>query len=186
MPDDGKLSIFDDAPARSGRPMTVFRLLAVAFAALLALPAAAEDSALLIQLRPDGRYTVWHAGGQSPLSEDEIGALEASARPEGGRSMLTAAGLARAFEMPSGVLIRLPALGPDRSLLIDHDGCGGIKVWHDRGDVNLTEDELTELVLSALPEGGKNVVLGQYHAKAYSTKIGVIAAIWRPRARPGR
>ena len=167
--------------------MTVFRLLAVAaIAALLTFPAAAEDTALLIQVRPDGRYTVWHAGGQSPLGEEEIGALEASARPEGGRSMLTAAGLARAFETPNGVLIRLPALGPDRALLIDHDGCGGIKVWHDRGDVNLTEDELTELVLSALPEGGKNVVLGQYHAKAYSTKIGVIAAIWRPRARPGR
>lgn len=167
--------------------MTVFRLLAVAaIAALLTFPAAAEDTALLIQVRPDGRYTVWHAGGQSPLGEEEIGALEASARPEGGRSMLTAAGLARAFETPNGVLIRLPALGPDRALLIDHDGCGGIKVWHDRGEVNLTEDELTELVLSALPEGGKNVVLGQYHAKAYSTKIGVIAAIWRPRARPGR
>lgn len=155
-------------------------------AALLALPAAAEDTALLIQLRPDGRYTVWHAGSQSPLSEDEIGSLEASARPEGGRSMLTAAGLAPAFETPNGVLIRLPALGPDRALLIDHDGCGGIKVWHDRGDVNLTEDQLTELLLSALPEGGKNVVLGQYHAKAYTTKIGVIAAIWRPRARQKR
>ena len=167
--------------------MTVFRLLAVAaIAALFAFPAAAEDTALLIQIRPDGRYTVWHASGQSPLSDDEIGALEASAKREGGRSMLTAAGMARAFETPNGVLIRLPALGPDRSLLIDHDGCGGIKVWHDRGDVDLTEDELTELVLSALPEGGKNVVLGKYHAKAYSTKIGVIAAIWRPVPRPGR
>lgn len=166
--------------------MNLLRLIAAAFAVLLAFPAAAEDTALLVQLRPDGRYTVWHAGGQSPLSEDEIGALEASARPEGGRSMLTAAGMARAFETPNGVLIRLPALGPDRSLLIDHDGCGGIKVWHDRGEVNLTEDELTELVLSALPEGGKNVVLGKYHAKAYSTKIGVIAAIWRPVARPRR
>ena len=131
--------------------MTVLRLCLGLCAALLALPAAAEDTALLIQIRPDGRYTVWYAGGQTPLGDDEIGALEASARPEGGRSMLTAAGLAQAFETPNGVLIRLPALGPDRSLLIDHDGCGGIKVWHDRGDVNLTEDELTELVLSALP-----------------------------------
>ena len=154
-------------------------------AALFAHPAAAEDTALLIQLKPDGRYTVWHAGGQSPLSDDEIGALEAGARPEGGKNVLTSAGLAQAFETPNGVLIRLPALGPERALLIDHDGCGGIKVWHDRGDVKLTEDELTELVLSALPEGGKNVVLGQYHAKAYTTKIGVVAAIWRPLARPG-
>ncbi len=155
-------------------------------AALLALPAAAEDTALLIQLRPDGRYTVWRADGLSLLSDDEIGALEASAKPEGGRNMLTAAGLARAFETPNSVLIRLPAPSPDRALLIDHDGCGGITIWHDRGDVNLTEDELTELVLSALPEGGKNVVLGQHHAKAYTTKIGVVAAIWRPRSRRGR
>ena len=168
--------------------MGLFRLVAAALVtAAFAFPAAAaEDTALLIQIRPDGRYTVWHAGGQSPLSEDEIGALEASAKPEGGRSMLTAAGMVRAFDTPNGVLIRLPALGPDRSLLIDHDGCGGIKVWHDRGDVDLTEDELTELVLSALPEGGKNIVLGKYHAKAYSTKIGVIAAIWRPVPRSGR
>ena len=166
--------------------MTLLRLCLGLCAALLALHAAAEDTALLIQLQPDGRYTVWHAGGQSPLNEDEVGALETGAKPEGGRSLLTAAGLAQAFETPNGVLIRLPALGPDRALLIDHDGCGGIKVWHDRGDVNLTEDELTDRVLSALPEGGKNVVLGQYHAKAYTTKIGVIAAIWRPRARPGR
>ncbi len=187
MPDDGKLRLFGNAPARSGRPMTVFRLLAVAFAAaLFALPAAAEDTALLIQIRPDGRYTVWHAGGKSALSEEEISALEATALPEGGKATLTAAGLAQAFDTPNGVLIHLPALGPDKSLLIDHDGCGGIKVWHARGDVNLTEDELTELVLSAMPEGGKNVALRKYHAKAYSTKIGVIAAIWRPVPRPGR
>ena len=94
-------------------------------AALFAHPAAAEDTALLIQLKPDGRYTVWHAGGQSPLSDDEIGALEAGARPEGGKNVLTSAGLAPAFETPNGVLIRLPALGPERALLIDHDGCGG-------------------------------------------------------------
>lgn len=155
-------------------------------AAGLAFAAAAEDTALLIQILPDGRYTVWHADGTSPLSQDEILALEVSATPEGGRGMLTAAGLARAFDTPNGILIHLPALGPDRSLLIDHDGCGGIKVWHARGEVNLTEEELTELVLSALPEGGKNVALGKFHAKAYSTKIGVIAAIWRPVPRPGR
>lgn len=157
-----------------------------ACAALLAPPAAAEDTALLIQIETDGRYTVWHAGGKSPLGDEEISALEVTARPEGGKPTLTTAGLAQAFDTPAGMLIRLPALGPDRSLLIDHDGCGGIKVWHDRGDVNLTEDELTELVLSALPEGGKNVVLDKYHAKAYSTKIGVIAAIWKPVAKPGR
>ena len=167
--------------------MTVFRLLTVAFAALIALPAAAaEDTALLIQLRPDGRYTVWHAGGTSPLSDEEISALEATARPEGGKATLTVAGLAQAYETPSGVLIRLPALGPEKTILVDHDGCSGLKVWHAQGEVNLTEDELTELVLSALPEGGRNIVLGKLHAKAYSTRIGVVAAIWKPVLRPGR
>ena len=165
----------------------MIRLLTVAFAALIALPAAAaEDTALLIQLRPDGRYTVWHAGGTSPLSDEEISALEATARPEGGKATLTVAGLAQAYETPSGVLIRLPALGPEKTILVDHDGCSGLKVWHAQGEVNLTEDELTELVLSALPEGGRNIVLGKLHAKAYSTRIGVVAAIWKPVLRPGR
>ncbi len=166
--------------------MSLTRFFAAAFAALLALPASAEDTALLIQIEPNGRYAVWHAGGQSPLGEEEISALEATARPEGGKPMLTAAGLAQAIETDKGMLIRLPALGPEKTLLIDHDGCGGVKIWHARGDVNLTEDELTELVLSALPEGGRNVVLGKLHGKAYSTRIGVIAAIWRPVARPAR
>lgn len=52
--------------------MTLLRLLVASIAALLALPAGAEDTALLIQLRPDGRYTVWHAGDASPLGENEI------------------------------------------------------------------------------------------------------------------
>ncbi|MBE7424273.1 MAG: hypothetical protein HS110_17885 [Zoogloeaceae bacterium] len=157
-----------------------------ACAALLALPASAEDTALLIQIEPSGRYTVWHAGGKSPLGEEEISALEVTARPEGGKPTLTTAGLVQAFDTDKGMLIRLPALGPEKTLLIDRDGCGGIKIWHAQGDVNLTEDELTEIVLSALPEGGKNVALSRYHAKAYSTRIGVIAAIWKPVAKPVR
>lgn len=170
------------AAARSGTLRGLLRLVAVAIAAL-ALPAAAEDTALLVQLQPDGRYQVWHAGGQSPLSEDEILSLEASATPEGGRSLVTAAGLARAYDTPNGVLIRLPALGPDRTLLIDRDGCGGIKVWQSQGTVHPTDDELTELVLTALPEGGKRVTVGKLHAKAYSTKFGVIAVLWKPSPR---
>jgi hypothetical protein len=167
--------------------MTRIRLLLVAaLAALLARPALAEDTALLIQLRPDGRYTVWHAGDPSPIGENEILALEATATPEGGRRVVTAAGLAQAFDTPNGILIRLPALGPDRALLIDRDGCGGIKLWHSHGNINPSEDELTELVLSALPDGGKRVGLGKLSAKAYSTKIGVIAVIWKPVAKPAR
>ena len=173
------------AAARSGTLRGLFRLVAVAIAAL-ALPAAAEDTALLIQLQPDGRYHVWHAGGPSPLSEDEILVLEASAIPEGGRNVVTSAGLPRAYDTSNGVLIRLPALGPDRTLLIDRDGCGGIKVWQSQGTVHPTDDELTELVLTALPDGGKRVAVGKLHAKAYSTRIGVIAAIWKPVAKPVR
>lgn len=166
--------------------MNLPRLLAAALALLLSLPAVAEDTALLIQLRPDGRYTVWHAGDPSPLGENEILALEAAATPEGGRRVMTAAGFAQAFDTPNGILIRLPGLGPERALLIDRDGCGGIKLWHSHGNINPTEDELTDLVLTALPDGGKRVPLGRLSAKAYSTKIGVIAVIWRPVPRPGR
>lgn len=171
-------------PARN-RPRRgwVRHVVAAVAAAALALPAAAEDTALLIQLQPDGHYRVWHAGGPATLSEDEVLALEASAMPEGGRQIVTSAGLARAFDTPNGVLIRLPALGPDRTLLIDRDGCGGIKVWQSQGTVRPTEEELTELVLTALPEGGKRVSVGRLHAKAYSTKFGVIAVIWKPNPR---
>ncbi|MDT3734764.1 MAG: hypothetical protein ROZ00_00890 [Denitratisoma sp.] len=99
---------------------------------------------------------------------------------------MTSAGLARAYDTSYGVLIRLPALGPDRALLLDRDGCGGIKVWQSQGTVHPTEDELTELVLTALPDGGRPVTLGKLRAKAYSTKFGVIAVIWRPTPkRPG-
>ncbi len=160
--------------------MKPFRFVVAIVAAVLSLPAAAEDTALLVQLQPDGGYRVWHAGAPAPLGEEEILALEAGATPEGGRKMMTAAGLAQAFDTPHGVLIRLPALGPDKSLLIDRDGCGGIKVWHAQGSVHPTEEELTELVLTALPEGGRRVTVGRLHAKAYSTKIGVIAVVWKP------
>lgn len=163
--------------------MWFLRIFAALAAAALVLPAAAEDTALLIQIQPDGRYRVWHAGAPSPLGDEDILALEAGATPEGGRKLVTAAGLAQAFDTPNGVLIRLPALGPDKSLLIDRDGCGGIKVWHAQGTENPTDEELTELVLTALPDGGKRIALGRLHAKAYSTKIGVIAVIWKPRPR---
>ena len=138
-------------PARN-RPRRgwVRHVAAAVAAAALALPAAAEDTALLIQLQPDGHYRVWHAGGPASLSEDEVLALEASAMPEGGRQIVTSAGLARAF---------------------------------DTGTVRPTEEELTELVLTALPEGGKRVSVGRLHAKAYSTKFGVIAVIWKPNPR---
>lgn len=165
--------------------MRFLRLAAALFAAAFALPAVAaeEDKALLIQIQPDSRYRVWHAGAPSPLGEEDILALEAGAAPEGGRKLVTAAGLAQAFDTPNGVIIRLPALGHDKMLLIDRDGCGGIKVWHAQGTVHPTDEELAELVLTALPDGGQRVSVGRLHAKAYSTKIGVIAVVWKPNPR---
>lgn len=70
---------------------------------------------------------------------------------------ITVASAALAFPAAATVaalLIQHPAPGPDKLLLIDRDG-GGIKVRHSQGTVNPTNDELTELVLTSLPEGGK-------------------------------
>jgi hypothetical protein len=83
-------------------------------------------------------------------------------------------------------LFAFPAAAEDTTLLSQMQPDGRCAVWHDRGEVDLTGEELAELVLPALPEGGKNVVLDKYHAKAYSTKIGVIAAVWQPVAKSGR
>ena len=124
-----------------------------ACAALLAPPAAAEDTALLIQIETDGRYTVWHAGGKSPLGDEEISALEVTARPEGGKPTLTTAGLAQAFDTPAGMLIRLPALGPDRSLLIDRDGCGDLAVGVPGEDRNGIGDAGIVNVIYGSPAG---------------------------------
>jgi len=153
----------------------------------LALPAAAEDTALLIQLQPDGRYRVWHSDGPSRLPEPVLLELEASAQPEGGAVMQTLRGPAQAFTTKEGVVIELPQAGEDNRLFFDRDGCGGVKVWHAAGSTYPAEDELTELVLTALPEGGQRVRVGNTWARAFTTRVGVIAALWKPvrRALPG-
>jgi hypothetical protein len=61
-------------------------------------PALAVDNVLLIQLQPGGAYRVWHTEGESQLTDDEVMALEATARPGGGEEMATGAGPARAHE----------------------------------------------------------------------------------------
>lgn len=169
------------------RLLPALRAAALALLALAALPAAAEDSALLIQLQPDGHYRVWHSDGPSRLHESVLLELEAGARPEGGPVMQTLRGPAQAFETKEGVVIELPQAGADNRLFFDRDGCGGVKVWHAAGSTYPTEDELTELVLSALPEGGKRVKVGNTYARAFTTRVGVIAAIWKPirRGLPG-
>ena len=158
-----------------------------ALALLLALPAAhaapptgPADNALLIQLRQDGSFKVWHSAGTSLLSDDDLHDLEASARPEGGDILPTDLGRAQAFETKQGIVIELPEARSDKRLLLDRDPCGGLKVWHDEGGTRLAEDILTELVLTALPDGGKRIKVGENVVKGYTVERGVIAVIWRP------
>jgi hypothetical protein len=156
----------------------------LACAACAACIAEAADNTLLIQLQKDGSYLVWHSEGRTQLSDDELTSLSASARPEGGEPILTTAGPASAFEIPRAVLVVLADAKSDRKLLIDRDACGGVRLWHAEGATSLTDDQLTELVLSALPDGGKRVSIGSNYAKAYSTELGVVAVIWAPVERP--
>jgi hypothetical protein len=162
-------------------------LLHIAAAILVASAAgtaAAADNTLLIQLQKDGSYLVWHSEGATRLTDDELTTLSASARPEGGERLLTSAGPASAFEIPHAVLIVLTEAKSDRRLLIDRDACGGVRVWHAEGATLLTEDQLTDLVLSALPDGGKPIALGANYGKAYAMELGIVAVIWAPVQRP--
>jgi len=150
---------------------------------LAAAAAGAADNVLLIQMQPGGRYLVWHTEGESRLSDDEAMALEVTARPEGGAEMQTSAGPARAYETSDGVAIRLSAAQDDKALLIDRDNCGHIRLWHAAGATNLPEDQITDIVMSALPGGGKRLTVGRYHVKAFITRLGVTATLWLAPAR---
>ena len=56
------------------------------------------------------------------------------------------------------------------------------KTWHAEGATRLSEDQATDLVMAALPDGGPRLVLDtERHAKSYLTNIGVMVAIWKPR-----
>lgn len=150
---------------------------------MVATCAGATDNVLLIQMQPGGRYLVWHTEGESRISDDEVMALEVSARPEGGEEIPTSAGPARAFETSDGVLIRLPTAKRDKALLFDRDECGHVRVWHAAGATNLTDDQITDIVMSALPEGGKRITVGNYYVKAFIGKLGVTAALWNAPAK---
>ena len=153
---------------------------ALFLAALLAATSAnAADNVLLIQMQPGGTYRVWHIEGESRLSDDEIMALEVTARPEGGEETPTSAGPARVYESSDGVTISLPAARNDKLLLIDRDDCNHVRVWHAAGATNLSEDQITDIVISALPGGGKRLTVGNFHVKAFITKLGVTATLWK-------
>lgn len=162
------------------------RLLCTAALAALcaAMPLRAEDNTLLIQQGPQG-FVVWHGEGESRLSDDEILELMATAAPEGGETQTTSRGPARAFELPAGVLIRLPAAARDKALLVDRDACGHVIVWHAEGALKLTEAELAEVVMSALPEGGPRLRFGERYAKAFVGKLGVTVTLWKAPVRTG-
>jgi hypothetical protein len=80
-------------------------------------------------------------------------------------------------------MISIPTAPADRNLLLDRDECGGVKLWHGHGTVSLTDEQLTELVLSAVPGGSKRLSFGDHLAKSYISRLGIIAMIWKPAAR---
>lgn len=148
------------------------------FLLMLSAAAGAVDNVLLIQLRAAGGFTVWHTEGESRLSDEEAIELEATARPEGGAELQTGAGPARAYETADGVTIHLPAAKNDKTLLVDHDDCNHVRLWHAAGTTRLSDDQIADIFMSALPGGGKRITIGKYHVKAFTTKLGVTAALW--------
>lgn len=148
---------------------------------LLPLAAAAQSTNLLIQVQSGGAYRIWHGAGPSVLEDDEVMLLYSLAEPQGSAPVATALGAARARSTGQGVVIDLLDVATDKALLVDHDACGHIKTWHAEGGMSLTEEQATDLVLAAVPGGGRRLVLDeQHHAKSFLTDLGIMVAIWRP------
>ena len=141
-------------------------------------PVAAEDNVLLIQLAPGGGYAIWHTEGETDLPEHEAIALEGTATPEGGPEVATSVGPARAYETPNGIIIRIPSAPKDNALLLDRDNCGQVRLWHAAGATQLSDDEATDIVMSAVPGGGKRLIVGDRHVKAFLGPMGVTASFW--------
>jgi hypothetical protein len=138
----------------------------------------AADNVLLVQTGPSG-FIVWHVEGASVLPDDDIIDIMATAKPEGGEIVKTQLGPAQAFELPAGVMIRLPEAPSDRALLIDRDACGHVQLWHAEGKTNLSDDQLSDVVISALPEGGARLRLGDQYAKGFIGRLGVTVILWK-------
>ena len=141
--------------------------------------ARATDDTLLIQMENDGKFRVWHVDGETRLSEHELAQLEANAAPNGGESITTEYGPAKPFETPNGIIVELPEAKSDRKLLLDHASCSEVRSWHADGVTLLTEEQLVDLYGTASPDGGPTVTIGNFQAKAYTTKLGVTATLWK-------
>lgn len=155
------------------------RLLSALIVSFFCLSGAlAADNVLLIQLQPGGQYKVWHTEGESMLSDEDVMQLEVAARPAGSAEFPTHFGPGRAFETSDGVVIELPDAKNDKAILVDRDSCGHIRLWHSAGTTNLTTEQITDIVISALPEGGPRLTLGNWHVKAFTSRLGVLATLW--------
>lgn len=163
--------------------MKTARSLAAILVCIVAPALHAEDNVLLIQTGAQG-FKVWHTEGPSQLTDDEALEAMASAKPDGGDTVMTASGPVRAYELPLGVEIRLPEATRDKALLVDRDACGHVHLWHAEGATQLTDEQLTEIVVSALPEGGKRLQFGDRYVKGFVTKLGVTATLWKVPAKP--
>lgn len=153
-------------------------LVGVVLLACATLPLHAEDNVLLIQQGPEG-FVVWHTEGQNQLADDDVLQLMATATPAGGEVTPTPLGPARAYEMTEGIVIRLLSAQHDKALLVDRDACGHVHLWHAEGATQLTDAQLTEIVLSALPEGGPRLRLNGSYAKGFAGKLGVTTTLWK-------
>ena len=153
--------------------------LAVWATTLTTTAANAADNVLLIQMQPGSQYKVWHTEGESMPTDDEVMTLEVEAKPEGSAAISTAAGPARAFATANGVTIQLPDAKTDTAVLVDRDSCGHIRLWHAAGTTNLTEEQITDIYMSATAEGGKRIAVGDWNVKAFITQLGVTATLWR-------
>jgi hypothetical protein len=109
--------------------------------------------------------------------------LEVTAKPGGGAVTQTSAGPARVFESGDGVTISLLEAKNDKTLLIDRDDCNHVRVWHAAGATNLSDDQIADIFISAIPGGGKRITVGDYQVKAFVTKLGVIATLWKAAAK---
>jgi len=160
--------------------MPLKRAIAALAALLVCNVASAVDNALLIQVEPGGGYRVWHSEGATKLAEEEILMLAAGATPGGSALQPVSAGPARAFQTGNGVVIELPEAATDRRLLVDRDACGAIKVWHAEGETKLNDEQISDLVISALPGGGRPIKVDGRYAKAFITELGYAVVLWAP------